>query len=117
MLTAKEARERTQQSVVVLDKMLKRICEAIGLAADNGKSELILDYALHNDQELKIVDRWGHGTSNSNLTPFQLSIKRELEKLFYNVTVVAEQHDGKAGLGMMDDDPKPFTTYHIKVRW
>lgn len=117
MLTAKEARERTQQSVVVLNKMMERICVAIELAADNGKSEMLLDYALYNDPELKIVDRWGHGTCNSNLTPFQLSIKHELEKLLYNVTIVAEQHDGKGGLGMMDDDPKPFTTYHIKVRW
>jgi hypothetical protein len=116
MISAKDARILVQQS----EKNIKDHCDRIGKkieeASSLGISKLVLDNAFPHTPEYRInVGVYAYRTPD--LTPFQKTLKAELEKYEYMVKVVKVDHDGRGGLGVCDEDPEPFSTYHIQVSW
>jgi hypothetical protein len=116
MINAKEARQLVETSKEVMTKRLDRIGEKIEDAAKLGKSEIVLDHALPHDEVYKVNKKDFYP---AELTEVQRLLKKELEAypLSYIVSVIEQKHDGRGGLGCMDDEPVPFSTWHIKVSW
>lgn len=116
MISAKEARLLSQTSRTAILRHLDNIGLEIERVAKLDNSEIILDRSFPYTHEYKVEKK---DYRLAELTEFQLLLKKELEspELQYSVTMIEEKHDGKGGLGCMDDDPKPFSTYHIRIRW
>jgi hypothetical protein len=116
MITAHQARVLVQSSEQMLLKRLEDIGKKIEEAAKLGKNHIILDHVLPYEPEFKVIKP---DYQPPQLTSVQQLIKNELQspKIGFSVSVVEQKHDGKGGLGNMDDDPKPFSTWHIRVGW
>lgn len=114
MITAQEARNIFETSEEFMTKRLKDISEKIVEAAKLSKREIILDYVLPYDSLYKVDKLAYHPAA---FTEPQILLKKELEKVGFAVRLTEQKHDGKGGLGCLDDDPQPFSTWHIKVSW
>lgn len=116
MISAKEARALVQTSDEVMTKRLEQIGVEVEKAAKLGKCSVILDDALPYDPFFRIEKRM---CGPAGLNEAQRCLKQKLEdpKLGYMVGIIEQKHDGRGGLGMTDDDPEPFSTWHIRVSW
>jgi hypothetical protein len=116
MITAHQARILVQTSSQVMTKRLEDISKKIEEAAKLGKTSIILDHALPHDNFYKVEKR---DYQPVELTEAQRLLKKELEfpNIGFGVKIVEQRHSGQAGLGATDDNPKPFSTWHIQVSW
>lgn len=114
MINAKEARELA----ITSDNHINGCCDQIGIKisefAKHGHRELILDTEFPYDPEYKINKPV---YLPAEFTNQQKRIKDILEKNGYNVKIIEVEHSGRGGLGCMDDDPQPFSTWHIRISW
>jgi hypothetical protein len=119
MITAQEARERSQLSIVNLETFIERLGVKIQEQADLGKYEyhyrgdLPGDPTKSNDLLKKTYERFE--------TPkfWQLVIdKLKVYPLNFNVTVHKAQANMRASLGSLgDQEPEPHYTYSLLIKW
>jgi len=116
MITANEARLIANTSQIKISEMLEEIGKVIEEKSALNIRSIYLDHELPDRGEYKLDNDMFRAP---NLTPIQAIIVDALKcyPLEYCVAIIVEEHDGRAGLGSIDDDPKPFSTYHIKVSW
>lgn len=114
MITANEARTLVEISAEVTELRLEKISEKIKAAANLGKNALVLDNAFPYDNFYKVHKSNYYPAA---LTEAQRLLKQNLEANGFSVAVIEEKHDGKGHYDTLDDDPKPFSTWHMSVRW
>jgi hypothetical protein len=114
MITAQKAKELADTS----DNNIENYCEMIGVvieqAAKLGKRSLLLDESFHSSETYKVTKPAFYPADFNDV---QRRIKKKLEENGFFVKIIEQKHDGRGGLGCMDEDPQPFSTYHIKVSW
>ena len=116
MITAHEARLLVQTSQQLQTKRLNEVSQKIEEAAKLGKNSILLDNVILHDPFYRVEKR---DYQPAQLTEPQRLLKAELEspKIGFSVKIVEQKHDGVGGLGSMDQEPQPYSTWHIQVGW
>lgn len=114
MITAKDARLNVLNSDSRIDMLISAISHKIQELSKNGVSKILLDRTFPYFNEFEVSN---HNLNCHNFTEVQARIKIKLEAAGFMFSVISEQHDGRGGLGYMDEFPTPFKTYHIRVSW
>jgi hypothetical protein len=114
MINAKEAKRLADEAENNVVNHCEKISVAIEKAAREGAHTIKLDNVFHFEPLYKVEKKPFYSPT---FTSFQQKIKDKLTSEGFVVKIVSVQHDGRGGLGCMDDEPHPYTSFHIQIGW
>ena len=115
MITAKEARDIADASDARMEKRLDKIGEKVKDAANAGKRELILDYAITDDDAFKMKDAGLFRPPE--FTPLQLKMRDKLKEYGFSLEIKMVRTKIRGGLGSLDDEIEHEDVPHLYIRW
>lgn len=118
MLTAREAREKTDNSSTRIDALMETISKQIEEAAEGGKNYIYLDAALSTHGYFSILSNKDILSSRMGV---YITVYNLLKDCGYHVRVVDHEHDLKY-FSLIYGDPQylersPKDRFSIKVCW
>ena len=114
MISAKQARELVEQSVVMMTQRLDLIDAKITEAATLGRRELYPADVIHNADWLTVNTM---AFRSPEFTPIQRLLKKELERAGFAMNIVTRETKIGGGLGSMDDEIEYKPLPDIKISW